>query len=210
MRTASTVSKILMWIFFVLSLFFHVLAMIGLSMSNQSAAEGAAYDLRPLFIGCVVMTLAVLLFTVLPKGKLVLLITAALAGVLFLCIAIDLGNTFPVSIGSDGSDVGLTPWRLIYRHYSMLLTPLCMAVAYFTGRAADKEEQARFNQSYRSQYDLSGGPLFRDDNEDTGEKKKRSVLIRERKMAEQARKDLEREERERAAAAIPLNEETTE
>lgn len=207
MRTASTVSKILMWVFFALSLFFHVLAMIGLSMSNQSA--DAVYDLRPLFIACITMTLAVLLFTVLPKGKLVCLIAAVLAGVLFLCIAVDLGNTFPASIGADGSDVGLTPWRLVYRHYSMLLTPLCMAVAYFTGRAADKEEQARFNQNYRSQYDLSGGPLFRDGDGD-GEKKKRSVTTRERKMAEQAQKEIEREERERAAAAIPLNEDAAE
>ena len=94
-------------------------------------------------------------------------------------------------------------YELTFRN--LIKNALLMAVAYFTGRAADKEEQARFNRSYRSQYDLSGGPLFRDDSVDTGEKKKRSVAVRERKMAEQARKDIEREEREKAAAAIPLN-----
>lgn len=209
MRTASTISKVLMWIFFVMSLFFHTLALIGLHMNNQTAAEleqtAGVYELWPMLIGCVLMTLAVVLFTVLPKGKLIPLLMAVGAGVLLLVVTIDLGNTFTVSVGADGADVGLTPWRLVYRHYSMLLTPLLMAVAYFTGRAADKEEQARFNRSYRSQYDLSGGPLFRDDSVDTGEKKKRSVAVRERKMAEQARKDIEREEREKAAAAIPLN-----
>ena len=176
MRTASTVSKICMWVFFCLSLLFHTLALIGLAMNNQSAIEqektAVVYDLVPMLIGVGVMLVSVVLFTVLPKGRLIPLIAAAAAGVLLIFVTIDLGNTFPPSIGADGSDVGLTAWRLVYRHYSMVLTPLCMAVAYFTGRAADKAEQARFNASYRSQYHFDGAPLFRD--EDSGEKRKRA------------------------------------
>lgn len=207
MRTASTVSKICMWVFFCLSLLFHTLALIGLAMNNRSAIEqektAVVYDLVPMLIGVGIMLISVVLFTVLPKGRLIPLIAAAAAGVLLVFVTVDLGKTFPPSIGADGSDVGLTAWRLVYRHYSMVLTPLCMAVAYFTGRAADKAEQARFNESYRSQYHFDGAPLFRD--EDSGEKKKKSVAVRERKMAEQARRDIEREEREKAAAAIPLS-----
>ena len=208
MRTVSTVSKILMWLFFCLSLFFHSLALIGLYMNNQNAVEqekvSGVYNLVPMLIGVIVMLLAVVLFTALPKGKLVPLIASVLAGILLACVTIDLGNTFPPSVGADGSDVGLTAWRLVYRHYSMLLTPVCMAVAYFTSRAADKTEQARFNQSYRSQYHFDGAPVFHDS--EAAEKKKKSVAVRERKMAEQARRDIEREEREKAAAAIPLAE----
>lgn len=197
MRTTSTVCKVLMWVFFIVSLFFHVMALFGLHLNNQSAIElnkpASVYNIQPMLIGCVLMLLSVIVFTFLRKGKWIPLCIAVAAGVLLLIVTIDLGNTFTVSIGVDGGDVGLTPWRLVYRHYSMLLTPILMAIAYFTGRTADKEEEAAYNRNYQSQYHFDGAPLFSD--EENGEKKKRSVAVRERKSAEQAQRDSERAER---------------
>ena len=61
--------------------------------------------------------------------------------------------------GSDGKDTGVTTARMIWRHMSPVFVPILMLVVWLLERSMAKEEPAA-----ESHFDLSGGPLFKDED----------------------------------------------
>jgi hypothetical protein len=102
----------------------------------------------------------------------------------FLVIAfIGLAEQFPKNADLY-REVGLTPWEMVYRHYSMLAVPLCLIGSYCGYVSRRRAEKNVADSNYRSVYDLSGDALFSDSDEIAPQKKKRSVVERERKEQE--------------------------
>lgn len=197
MRTAATVSKVLMWGFMVFYLAMQALAVFALWSNNTAAIEAnkpdSVFNLAPLIAATVLMLAAVILFSFLRRWKSLSVIAAFVAAVIMLVVAMELGRTFPVSIGTGDTDVGLSTAKLIWRHVGIAVVPVCMLVAWLCGRSVAKAEAAR--ESARTHYDLSSfGPVFADRDKDRDEinpprKLKRSLRKKFEKMQEQRGED---------------------
>ena len=143
------------------------MTLFSLYSGNQQAIaagyEQYVFNIWPLVSACVLIVAAVVLFTVLKRHRYVGLLIAVAAAVIFLVVALDLSRAFPLQIGTGGVDRGLTTWKIVYRHCSMLLVPLFMLPAWLCERAAVKaEELRRVKEAGRTHIDLSGSPLFTD------------------------------------------------
>lgn len=130
--------KKVVWVLLAITVLFQGIAIYGI-MNGNAAGQ---YDYRPLAVATVGMVIAVVLFTVLPRGKVVPLLVAAVLGVLFVVLAIQMMGVFKVQTLVDGSSFGLTFWRALYRHMLPILIPLCMLPVFLEYREKRIEEKA--------------------------------------------------------------------
>jgi hypothetical protein len=168
--------KALMWVFFSISGLFTALAILSIHINKSYDV----YDPMLLTVSAGLMLVAVLVYTVLPRGKVIPLAAAWVASVMLVIAVVGLGKAFPENADLF-REVGLTSWELVWRHYSMLLAPIFMTGSFLCGIARRREEKELSEKDYRGVYDLSGDALFSDSDEIVPQKKKRSVIARERK-----------------------------
>ena len=145
MHIVTGVSRVFVWVSLVISTLFQGLAMFGIARNSE-------FSIIPMLVATFVMVAAAILYFALPKGKLFPLLMAVGAAVLFIIVAILLAKEFPVRLGIDGSDQGLTPWRLVYRHLSPLLVPLFLTPLYIEYRAECKAAAARAHEEAPDSY----------------------------------------------------------
>ena len=130
-------------------------------------------------IATVLMVLSVILFFALSRGKLVPLVMAGIAGVLFILFAFQLKDTLPVVVTERGL-AGVSLWKAMYRHMSPALIPLFLFPIfwdYHTDRQLLRRAEADLlTPSYFESTD--------DATEEETHKPKRSVRARARKNSE--------------------------
>lgn len=220
MRTTAKITTWLAGILLVISTAFQLLAMLGgVLLNNSSVLDDKPWLLTGWIAALALLLVGFILNSVLKeKGHwpLLPLILSAVGAFLALLVALTLKNTFPSQISSTGAIQGLTTWRLCYRHLSSVAVGVLVAFAallhIFENRAQRIKKE---NDEYKSIYDLSGAPLFKDnstigleyyageDGSGPKPKRKRSLRQAEKKAAEAARK-------EAAAAAQAEKTETAE
>lgn len=176
MRTSEKFCFVLMWVFMTLSGLSTVLA----TASVYSNERTEVYDPTLLVISTLLMLAAAIAYTVLPRGKVIPVVVAFAAAPLVVIAVVNLGKAFPENEDLF-REVGLSSWELVYRHYSMLVVPVCLFGSFWNYRLRRRDEKERTNRSYKGIYDLSGDALFRDEETPPVTKKKRSVAVRERK-----------------------------
>ncbi len=185
MSTLAWICKKLLWVLLVVTTAFQVVAVFSIAGGNAATK----YDYRPLVVATVLMVLCVVTFAVLPRGKMVPLAFAAVLGVFFVVLAVQMTRVFPVYAGADGTDHGITLWRAMYRHMSPLLLPLCMFPVWWehhTDRLAEKA--AREETPPESYFELLDSAYVMKSlpEEDTAAPRpKRSVRHRNRKSSEE-------------------------
>ena len=190
MRTLSFVSKFLMWALLMVYSVFQVLAVFGIMGSNadiiKAGQGGRTVSPIPLIAATILMLAAVILFAALAKRKYIGLIVSVVASAVMLMVALELGRQFPPSVSATVT-VGLTTWKLIWRHIGIAAVSLFMLVAWLADRQLEKAYSR--SREGKSGYDLSGQPLFKS-LDDPGEaqqekpKPKRSIRERIRKQRE--------------------------
>lgn len=132
------ICKKAIWVLLVFMVLFQCIAIYGIM--NGNAAE--QYDCRPLAVATVLMTLAVILFRVLPRGKVIPFAVAAVMGVFFVILAVQMLSVFKVHELVDGSSMGLTFFSALYRHMLPLLIPICMIPVFLDYREKRLEQKA--------------------------------------------------------------------
>jgi hypothetical protein len=186
MRALSSISKFFMWAFLIVYSVFQLLAVLGIMGSNQTAIEAGQADKAvsyiPLVVATLLMIIGVVLFTVLKKLRYIGILISVVAAVVMLMVALELGRLYPPSIGTTGT-VGLTTWKLIWRHIGISAVPLFMLIAWL----ADRQITKSYSLERKIGYNLSGEPLFKGlDDENQTEispvKPKRSIKDRIRKQ----------------------------
>ena len=199
MQKASAIITPLNGILLVISTGFQLLALLGGVLPNSDITTKYPWLVTGWVIALSLLVIAFVLDCILKeKGKwpLIPLILSLLGGFLALLTALTLKDAFPTQIGSDGSTVGLTIWRLCYRHLSSVLVGALTALTAAFHLAENRRSRIRReNEEYRSIYDLSGEPLFKDnstigldyyaDDDGSGPKPKRKRSLR---LAEKKRK----------------------
>ena len=167
MQTVSTISKVLMWISLVFTALIQGMVIFAIQSNNTDAVLAGQtdklYNLVPLICASMLLLAGVILFAVLRKRRYIGVILAAVAAVVFVVVAFDIRNTFTTQIGATGETVGITAWRMIYRHISPVMVAVFMLIAWLCGRAADKAAAEAYLARGKTGYDLSGGPLFADE-----------------------------------------------
>lgn len=163
MHNTTTFCRILLWIVLVLVCAVQIMTIVSIQINNANAIEGEAYDkvlsIVPLIVAAVLLLGGAVLFEVFPKRGYIGLILCAVAGIIFFIYAFSIRDAFPVHIGADGKDTGVTTARMIWRHMSPVFVPILMLVVWLLERSMAKEEPAA-----KSHFDLSGGPLFKDED----------------------------------------------
>ena len=122
MHNTTTFCRILLWIVLVLVCAVQIMTIVSIQINNANAIEGEAYDkvlsIVPLIVAAVLLLGGAVLFEVFPKRGYIGLILCAVAGIIFFIYAFSIRDAFPVHIGSDGKDTGVTTARMIWRHRS--------------------------------------------------------------------------------------------
>lgn len=118
MQTASRIWNTLAWIALIFSLFMQTLVAFGI------ATGGTDFSIVPIVVSSVLLLVATIVTTALPKKKGIPLIAAGVAGMLFIITAILVSKEFPILIHEVDMGRGITPWQFVYRHLSPLLVPL--------------------------------------------------------------------------------------
>ncbi len=136
------------WVLLVITVLFQGIAIYGIM--NGNAAE--QYDYRPLAVATVVMVIAVILFRVLPRGKLVPLVIAAVMGVFFVVLSIQMMGVFKASTSAGGIEIGMTFWKVLYRHMLPILIPLCMLPIFLEYREKRLYAQAEQEETPPDSY----------------------------------------------------------
>ncbi len=163
MRGAAGIFRILFWIVLVLVAGVQIITMISIQMNNANAVEAGQYDevlsIVPLVAATVLMAAGAVLFEAVSKRRYIGLLLCAVAGVVFFVYAFSIRDAYPVRVGSWGQDVGVSTARMIWRHMSPILVPILMLGAWLSERSAARRQPL----SDKPGFDLSGGPLFRDE-----------------------------------------------
>ncbi len=204
MQKASAVIVTLNGILLVISTAFQLLALLGGVLPNQEITAKYPWLVTGWVIALSLLVIAFVLDRILKeKGKwpLLPLILSLLGAFLALLTALTLKDAFPTQMGSDNKTIGLTVWRLCYRHLSSVLVGVLTAITAWIHIAENRARRIRReNEDYRSIYDLSGEPLFKDNStlgldyyaDDDGTapkpKRKRSLRLAEKKRQAAARK----------------------
>jgi hypothetical protein len=136
MRKIATVSRVLLWITLVLSVFFQTVAIIGIKLYETS------YKTGPLAIATVLITLCVLLFFILRRGKLIPLIAAAVLGVCFIFLAASMHEFFGAPTGVTPSGEYMTGFEAVFKHGLRALLPVFMLPVWLQYRQ-DRIDNAR-------------------------------------------------------------------
>lgn len=167
MRRCSVACQVFMWIFIAFGVLMHVGIVIGLSINNSNAIAleqpDKIYNIVPMIIAVVLMIAAAVLFVVFKRFRFISVIIAAVSAVMLVVVGLDIYRVMPEQIDSYGRTVGITLWRLLYRHLSMTLALPFMFGGWLFGRAADKaDEERRAKEGEKAHFDLSGAALFSD------------------------------------------------
>ena len=167
MRRCSVACQVFMWIFVGFGVLMHVGIVAGLWKNNNDAIAfeqpDKVYNFVPMIIAVALMVIAAVLFVVFKRFRFISVIIAAVSAVMFVMIGLNVYRMFPEQIDSYGRTVGITLWRLLYRHLSMTLVLPFMLGGWLFGRAADKaDEERRAREGEKAHFDLSGAVLFSD------------------------------------------------
>lgn len=183
MSTLAYICRRILWVLLALTTAFQLIAVFSIAGGN-AAAE---YDYRPLAVATALMVAAVVVFALLPRGKIVPLAVAAAVGVFFVVLAVQMMQVFPVRLGADGADHGLTFWRALYRHMSPALLPLCMVPIWWEHRTARLAEKAAREETPPDSYYelLDTSYVMKTLPEEETPRPKRSVRHRRKKSSEE-------------------------
>lgn len=167
MRRCSVACQVFMWIFVGFGVLMHAVIVTGLISRNARAAAfdlpDKTYNFWPMIIAVALMVIAAVLFVVFKRFRFVSVIIAAISAVMLVMIGLDIQRIIPEQIDSYGRTIGITLWRLLYRHLSMTLVLPFMLGGWLFGRAADKaDEERRAREGEKAHFDLSGAVLFSD------------------------------------------------
>lgn len=201
MRTVSKSLQTLAIILLVVATVFQLLALLGGVLNNSTIQKDNPWLITMWTAALILLPAAAVLSRVLgERGKLPLitLAVAALGTLLTLLVALALQDAFPAQLNNVGQTQGLTPWRLIYRHYSSVVAGVLLIAATILDMVENRRDRIRQeNDEYHSIYDLSGDVLFKDDStlgltsyanqpETSRKKRKRSLRCAAEKAAEKA------------------------
>ena len=163
MHNTTTFCRISLWIVLALVFAVQIMTIVSMQWNNINAIEGEAYDkvlsIVPLVVALLMMLGGAVLFEVFPKRRDSGLILCAVAGIIFFIYAFSIRDAYPVHIGSDGEDKGITTARMVWRHMSPILVPILMLVIWLLERSTAGRTPAK-----ETHFDLSGGPLFKDED----------------------------------------------
>lgn len=168
MRTFAKTLWVIALILLVFATAFQLLALLGGVATNAEIQKEHPW-LVTMWVGALVLLpAAAVLCRVLGEHRawpLMPLIVAAVGILLALLVALALQDAFPAQLSSAGETRGLTPWRLIYRHYSSVAAGALLTISALLHLIENRRERIRReNEEYRSIYDLSGDALFRDES----------------------------------------------
>lgn len=135
MRFAAKLCRVGMWIAMLVCGFFQWGGIVGILVNN--ARSDRPYNIWPLIAAMVVLTVAVLWFSLAPTRRLPGVIAAGLASGVIVACALDLWQTFEKSAVVVG---GLTLDTLIWRHLSVILAFVFMLAAYILEKVAPEPE----------------------------------------------------------------------
>ncbi len=173
MRAFLSTCRVLVWILLVLTTLIQIGAILSISLGERLVNPTL------LIIATVLMAVSVIVFFALRRGKLIPLLTAAVAALLFIIAALELKDTLAVVVTERGL-AGISLWTAMYRHMSPALIPLLMFPIFWddhTNRQAAKLAEA----------DQITPTYFEDEDpvETTEHKPKRSVRARMSKQSEE-------------------------
>lgn len=168
MRKFLSICRVLVWSVLILTTLIQIGAILSISLGDRLVNPTL------LTVATALMTVSVIVFFALRRGKLFPLIAAAVAAILFIIAALELKNTLSVVVTERGL-AGISLWTAMYRHMSPALIPFLMLPIFwddYTDRRALKLAEA----------DLLTPTYFENDEEEPKPvKQKRSVRIRNRK-----------------------------
>ena len=174
MRTFVSVCRVLVWIVLILTTLIQIGAILSIWLGERLVNPAL------LTVATALMAVSVVVFFALRRGKLFPLITAAVAGLLFIIAALELKDTLAVVVTERGN-AGISLWTAMYRHMSPVLIPMLMFPVFwddYTDRRALKLAEAdRLTPTY-----------FEDEQpaDAVTRKPKRSVRARLSKQSEDA------------------------
>ncbi len=182
MQTWASISRVCMWVLLAITLFFQIGTIVAIGSMNASGT----YNTAPLAAATAGITVCVILFAVLRRGKVVPLAVAAVLGVCFIVIALNLQDFFGAADGTVAMETDLTVWEAIYRHMSPALLPVCMLPQWLHLRRMRQEEEtaAELAQTPSLLGEL-GDYRMASLDEPSPVREKRSVRTRRRKESEQ-------------------------
>lgn len=172
MTTAARISRILSLVWLGLTVAIQSLVMYGLSHGINEI------NVLPVLGATVAMAAGVICFFALPKGKGWAWLVVMAAIVVFVIEALYLKEEFPKHINSHGAIVGLTTWRLIWRHLSPVPMPFLMIPYWVDYCRRRREEKAAASAAAPDSY--LGVPLT-EEEEASPRRAKRSVRQRNQK-----------------------------
>lgn len=142
MRGFAGLAKVLIWALLIWMLFFQIIAIVSIRHNDAAMGINSSYETDWLWICTIGMTLAVLLFMFLPRGKFIPMLFAFAFGIGFVFIAVSIHEYFGAPAGvTDAAGTYLTAWKATYRHASPLLIPLLMVPVWLVHREDVKLRQ---------------------------------------------------------------------
>ncbi len=142
MREWATVSRVLIWVVLAFSLFFQIGTIISIHNYDTAMDVRSSYETGFLTLCTVLMTVSVVLFMVLRRGKLIPLIAMTIIGICFVAIAASLHEYYGMPKGTTGIGDYLTVGEALYRHALPALLPILMVPVWLVHRE-DVRERAR-------------------------------------------------------------------
>ncbi len=171
MRIFLTVCRVLIWVLLAVTLPFQLGAILSIVMGDRVVNPAL------LIIATALMVISVIGFFASKRNKLVWMITAAIAGLLFIIVAVWFKDAFIVTVTTNGL-AGISWWKAIYRHMTPALIPLLLFPVFW-----DYHTDQRFLRL--AEADLLTPSYFEEDvTEEDAHKPKRSVRTRNRKNSE--------------------------
>ncbi len=168
MRTFVSICRVLVWTVLVLTTLIQIGAILSISLGERLVNPTL------LTVATALMLLSVIVFFALRHGKVFPLITAAVAGILFIIAALELKDTLSVVVTERGL-AGISLWTAMYRHMSPALIPFLMLPIFWDDytdrRAAKLAEADRVTPTFFETTEEEVAPI----------KQKRSVRARIRK-----------------------------
>lgn len=203
MRTTATLFRWIATILLVIATAFQLIALLGGVLNNAELQKDNPWLVTMWVAALVLLPIAAVLDRLLAERRcwpVLPLALACLGTLLTLLVALALQDAFPAQMNSVGETQGLTPWRLIYRHYSSVAAGGLLVVSAILNLVENRRERIRReNEEYRSIYDFSGDVICKDDStlgldsyaDQAGKpkkKRKRSLRRAAEKAAEEANK----------------------
>lgn len=143
MRTWAAICRVGIWIVTVLMLFFQILTVMGIKNYDTAVGAASSYEVAPLVLATALMTVTVIVFFALRRGRLVPLIIAAVLGLCFVALAHSLHVYYgPPTTGVIPDGSYLTVWKALYRHALPVLIPFMMIPGWLVQREDNRAAEA--------------------------------------------------------------------